>query len=62
MDETADRLGDVVRRTVTRGGKTIIPAFSVGRTQAIIYFLHQRSPRRETAGSPDLRGQPDGSA
>ena len=41
VDETADRLGAVVRRVAERGGKLIIPAFSVGRTQTIVYFLHQ---------------------
>jgi metallo-beta-lactamase family protein len=34
-------LGDVVRRTAERGGRLLIPAFSVGRTQTIVYFLHQ---------------------
>src|SRR5208337_1782324 len=28
-------------RTAKRGGKLLIPAFSVGRTQTIVYFLHQ---------------------
>jgi metallo-beta-lactamase family protein len=41
VEETAERLGQVVRRTAERGGKIIIPAFSVGRTQTIVYFLHQ---------------------
>lgn len=41
VGETAEALGEVVRRTVSRGGKIIIPAFSVGRTQTIVYFLHQ---------------------
>ena len=41
VDETAGRLGEVVRRTAARGGKVIIPAFSVGRTQTVVYFLHQ---------------------
>lgn len=41
VDETAEQLGEVVRRTVARGGKVIVPAFAVGRTQAVIYFLHQ---------------------
>src|SRR5262245_56197427 len=41
VDETAERLGDVVRRTAGRGGKLIIPAFAVGRQQTIVYFLHQ---------------------
>jgi metallo-beta-lactamase family protein len=34
------KLRDVVSGTVKRGGKIIIPAFSVGRTQEIVYFLH----------------------
>jgi metallo-beta-lactamase family protein len=41
VEETAERLGQVVRQTAQRGGKLIIPAFSVGRTQTIVYFLHQ---------------------
>jgi metallo-beta-lactamase family protein len=41
VDETAERLGEVISRTAARGGKIIIPAFAVGRTQTIIYFLHE---------------------
>jgi metallo-beta-lactamase family protein len=41
IEETAERLGEVVRNTSARGGKVLIPAFSVGRTQTIVYFLHQ---------------------
>lgn len=43
-DTTADlkpRLAEVVRRTVERHGRVIIPAFSVGRTQTLVYFLRQ---------------------
>ncbi|MBL8061557.1 MAG: MBL fold metallo-hydrolase [Anaerolineales bacterium] len=32
---------DVVKRTVERGGKVIVPAFAVGRTQEIVYNLNQ---------------------
>jgi len=32
---------DIVRMTVKRGGKVIIPAFAVGRTQELVYCLHQ---------------------
>jgi metallo-beta-lactamase family protein len=31
----------VVKRTVERGGKVIIPAFAVGRTQELVYDLHK---------------------
>jgi metallo-beta-lactamase family protein len=41
VEETVERLGEVVRTTAARGGKLLIPAFSVGRTQTVIYFLHQ---------------------
>jgi len=41
VEETVERLGEVVSRTADRGGKVLIPAFSVGRTQTIVYFLHQ---------------------
>jgi metallo-beta-lactamase family protein len=34
-------LGEIVRRTVARGGVVIIPAFAVGRTQRILYHLHR---------------------
>src|SRR5207302_4664626 len=40
-DLLADSLAQVVRRTVERGGKVLVPAFSLGRTQTIVYFLHQ---------------------
>ncbi|PKN91754.1 MAG: MBL fold metallo-hydrolase [Chloroflexi bacterium HGW-Chloroflexi-6] len=34
-------LRDVVSRTIHRGGKVVIPSFAVGRTQEIVYNLHQ---------------------
>ncbi|CAG9166570.1 MBL fold metallo-hydrolase RNA specificity domain-containing protein [Cupriavidus respiraculi] len=36
-----DALGEVVARTVGRGGTLVIPAFAVGRTQVLLYCLHQ---------------------
>ncbi|HTK78477.1 MAG TPA: MBL fold metallo-hydrolase [Gemmataceae bacterium] len=41
VEESAERLGEVVRTTADRGGKLIIPAFAVVRTQTIVYFLYQ---------------------
>jgi len=35
------RLAAVVNETVARGGKVIIPSFSVGRTQNVTYYLAQ---------------------
>ena len=36
-----EELRRVVSETVYRGGKVIIPAFAVGRTQELVYCLHQ---------------------
>lgn len=36
-----ERVGQIVRNTLEKKGKVIIPAFSVGRTQQIVYTLHQ---------------------
>ena len=36
-----DELGRVVRETAARGGRVIIPAFAVGRTQEIVLALHE---------------------
>jgi metallo-beta-lactamase family protein len=41
VEELADRLADVVSRTFASGGKVLIPAFSLGRTQTVVYYLHQ---------------------
>ncbi|MGI8618701.1 MAG: MBL fold metallo-hydrolase [Gemmatimonadaceae bacterium] len=35
------RLAQVVRDTAARGGRVLIPAFAVGRTQELIYSLHE---------------------
>jgi metallo-beta-lactamase family protein len=36
-----DELADVVNRTWKRGGSVIIPAFTVGRTQTLMYYLRR---------------------
>jgi metallo-beta-lactamase family protein len=36
-----DDLGRVVRETAARGGRVLIPAFAVGRTQEIVLALHE---------------------
>ncbi len=35
-----DKLEEIVRETWRRGGKVIMPAFAVGRTQELVYRLH----------------------
>jgi metallo-beta-lactamase family protein len=41
MTNAADKLADVVNRTARRGGRIIVPAFAVGRTQQLVMLLHQ---------------------
>jgi len=35
-----DKLAAVIKRTAERGGKVIVPAFAVGRTQQLVLMLH----------------------
>ncbi len=46
------KLKEVVSQTVNRGGKIIIPAFSVGRTQNIVYSLHELFDKGELPAVP----------
>ena len=40
-DQAYEELLVVVRRTIERGGKVVVPAFAVGRTQELVYMLNQ---------------------
>lgn len=51
-DEAYIEFRDVVRRTVQRGGKVIIPAFAVGRTQELVYSLNRMISERELPPIP----------
>ncbi len=42
----------IVNETHRRGGKLIIPAFAVGRTQEIVYALHQMADARQIPHMP----------
>ncbi len=35
-----DKLANIINRTVKHGGKIIIPAFAIERTQELVYFIH----------------------
>ncbi len=36
-----EKLGEIVARVAARGGKLLIPSFAVGRTQELVYALHE---------------------
>ncbi len=50
--DAEDKLRRVVLDTYHRGGKVIIPAFSVGRTQEVVYDLHRLTLAREIPEIP----------
>jgi metallo-beta-lactamase family protein len=41
IQSVAAKLADIVNRTYQRGGKMIVPAFAVGRTQQLVLLLHE---------------------
>jgi metallo-beta-lactamase family protein len=51
IEETTEALRDIVVDTYRRNGKVIVPAFSVGRTQELVYALHRLIEARDL---PDL--------
>jgi metallo-beta-lactamase family protein len=41
IQSVASKLAEIVNRTYQRGGKMIVPAFAVGRTQQLVLLLHE---------------------
>ena len=41
QEDPENRLEDIIRRTVTRGGTVVIPAFAVGRAQLLLWYLYR---------------------
>jgi metallo-beta-lactamase family protein len=52
LGRVADKLKEVVNRTCARGGKIVVPAFAVGRTQQLVYLLNQLSESRQIPNIP----------
>lgn len=46
-----DRLADMIRRTVHRGGSVLVPAFAVDRTEMLLYEIYRL---REAGEIPDV--------
>src|SRR5579864_895897 len=47
-----DELADVVNRTAKRGGAVVIPAFAVGRTQTLMYYLRELEEQQKIPRLP----------
>jgi metallo-beta-lactamase family protein len=43
VEDAYQKFSQAVVKTIDRGGRVIVPAFAVGRTQEIVYFLNQMS-------------------
>lgn len=53
-----DELREVAGRTIARGGKVIIPAFAVGRTQELVFDLHRMFEAGELPRVPVIVDSP----
>ena len=51
-------LRDVIRRTVKRGGTLVIPAFAVGRTQALLHLISELDKAGEIPKVPIFLNSP----
>ncbi|MFH1831905.1 MAG: MBL fold metallo-hydrolase [bacterium] len=51
-------IGEVVNKTVAKGGVLIIPAFAVGRTQTILYCLYQLKQKKIIPNIPIFLDSP----
>jgi metallo-beta-lactamase family protein len=40
-DDNGERMAEIVRRTIARRGKVIIPAFALGRVEELLYWLYR---------------------
>jgi metallo-beta-lactamase family protein len=52
IGQVADKLAEVVNRTARRGGRIVVPAFAVGRTQQLVLLLHQLANAKRIPNIP----------
>ena len=48
----ARRLAEIVRDTLKRGGKVIVPAFAIGRVEEVLYWLKRLEEQRRIPSVP----------
>jgi metallo-beta-lactamase family protein len=51
-DDDGTRLGRIIRDTIARGGKVIIPSFAIGRVEEVIYWLRKLEDERRIPAVP----------
>ena len=52
QDETERLLVEIIERTAARGGRVLVPAFAVGRTQELVATLHALCERGQVCDLP----------
>ncbi len=53
-----DQLGRIIRETAAAGGRVLIPAFAVGRTQELLYDLHRLTRAKAIPAIPIVVDSP----
>ncbi len=53
-----EQLAEIIKRTAKRGGMVLIPAFAVGRTQALLHLLHVLRQRQAIPPLPVYLNSP----
>lgn len=57
-EDPEERLGEIIRDTVNRGGTVIVPAFAVGRTQLLLHHLRRLQDARRIPKVPVFLDSP----
>jgi metallo-beta-lactamase family protein len=52
VEHVVNKLENIVKRTAARGGRIIVPAFAVGRTQQLVLLLHQLANEKRIPNIP----------
>ena len=52
--DPVEQLTDILGETLLRGGNLVIPAFAVGRTQVLLYYIHQIKEKNLLPEYPDF--------
>jgi metallo-beta-lactamase family protein len=47
VDDDGQMLADLIRETIRRGGKVIIPAFAIGRVEELLYWVRRLEQERK---------------
>lgn len=58
QEDVEQQLGNIIRRTASRGGVVLVPAFAVGRAHAILYYVQRLKAARAIPDIPVFINSP----